>query len=588
MLQCHTETIARLFYNVSSSFLLLLIFFHFTSIFLAKVFILSGGNPFYQRNREGYVFNSFSDEEMEEGDEYSCHKPMEGEKHAANLCYGDHEGCIGKSNDELGRQSLDSSVATCYDTPDDVESGDEEAVVDEDHVVIDSDSCCDSEEIENDPTSNHGSNLQRNETYTRDEIEYGKKNRQTKELNFSQGENFLVFQPSKAEGKKLMQENDEGEIFGDTFTVGSTSKDSSEWRSSINCRDSCTDDPFSSSSRRSCPKWESYTLFQKYDEEMLFLDRISAQKLQETESLRSIQACPRSISERIVHKLGTRNKKSSRYRHNPYQELEAAYVAQICLTWEALNWNYKYFQRLRPSLREHDLGCPAYIAQQFQQFQVMLQRYVENEPYEHGRRPEIYARIRSLAPKLLQVPEYRGRILCLSNEQATIYVNLLLTHLVVCIDSDQDDRREAESNGSRIPSDSFLNIMKESVRTFMSFMKQDRRSHCEILAEFFSRKRSGSADATLLHLLKRVNKKKKAKLNNLRRPGKCFRKRRLREDEELEILMALIDLKVVSRVLRMADLSGEQLNWCENKMSKVRVSDRKLQRDSSPLFFPAH
>lgn len=105
----------------------------------------------------------------------------------------------------------------------------------------------------------------------------------------------------------------------------------------------------------------------------------------------------------------TRNKNSSDFRQNPYHELEGAYVAQICLTWEVLNWNYKYFQRLRAARRGHqDPGCPAYVAQQFQQFLVLLQRYVENEPYEHGRRPQIYARMRSLAPKLLQVPEYRG------------------------------------------------------------------------------------------------------------------------------------------------------------------------------------
>lgn len=100
------------------------------------------------------------------------------------------------------------------------------------------------------------------------------------------------------------------------------------------------------------------------------------------------------------------NKKPS--DHNPYSELEAAYVAQICLTWEALNWNYKNFQSKRAS--HVDVGCPETIAQQFQQFQVLLQRYVENEPYEHGRRPEIYARMRHLAPKLLLVPEYRGTI----------------------------------------------------------------------------------------------------------------------------------------------------------------------------------
>lgn len=127
------------------------------------------------------------------------------------------------------------------------------------------------------------------------------------------------------------------------------------------------------------------------------------------ESLRSIKSNPRSISDRIVYKLAAPKKQRTlNFQHNPYNELEGAYVAQICLTWEALNWNYKYFQRLRDSRRDSDHGCPAYIAQQFQQFQVLLQRYIENEPYEHGRRPEVYARMRGIAPKLLQVPEYRG------------------------------------------------------------------------------------------------------------------------------------------------------------------------------------
>jgi hypothetical protein len=128
--------------------------------------------------------------------------------------------------------------------------------------------------------------------------------------------------------------------------------------------------------------------------------------------LRSIKVSPRSISERIVYKFSSINKKPEDISNNPYHELEGAYVAQICLTWEALNWNYKNFQTKRAS--NVDVGCPATIAQQFQQFQVLLQRYVENEPYEYGRRPEIYARMRHLAPKLLLVPEYRGTIFLLS------------------------------------------------------------------------------------------------------------------------------------------------------------------------------
>lgn len=97
-------------------------------------------------------------------------------------------------------------------------------------------------------------------------------------------EDFFVFAPSKLESKKFQfegkeEDNRKEEGFGDGCTVGScTSKSSSEWRSSIKY----SEDPFSSSSRRSCPTWESYAVFQKYDEEMLFLDRISVQKLHET------------------------------------------------------------------------------------------------------------------------------------------------------------------------------------------------------------------------------------------------------------------------------------------------------------------
>ncbi|XP_040996446.1 uncharacterized protein LOC121242604 [Juglans microcarpa x Juglans regia] len=391
------------------------------------------------------------------------------------------------------------------------------------------------------------------------------------ETNFSADERFLIFVPPKLETKKFLargkdtdDDGDDDEIYGDSCTVGSTSKSSSEWKSSINYRDSGTDqDPFSFSSRRSCPKWESYTVFQKYDEEMMFLDRISAQKLHETESLRSIQVCPRSISERMVHKFATiKEKPPTDLRQNPYRELEAAYVAQICLTWEALNWNYKNFQQKRASRSPSDLdmGCPAHVAQEFQQFQVLLQRYIENESYEQGRRPEVYARMRLLAPKLLLVPEYR----------------------------DSEENKMQHGFGSRISSRAFLMIMEDGIRTFMNFLKADKKKPCQIISAFFSRNRRGSVDPTLLHLIKKVNKKKKTKLKDLRWGRKCLRRRKLSVDEEMEILMSQIDLKVVSRVLRMSDISEEQMHWCEEKMSRVRVLEGKLQRDSLPLFFPAH
>lgn len=294
----------------------------------------------------------------------------------------------------------------------------------------------------------------------------------------------------KAEELEEEEEEERGQIFGESCTNGSTSKSSSEWRNSVK-----TDDPFSTSSRRSCPKWESYTVFQKYDEEMTFLTRISAQKLHEAESLKSIMVEPRSISERIVHKLSSNGhkKKQKQYpgsngsRPNPYVELESAYVAQICLTWEALSWNYKNFERKRSTTQRsfNDVGCPAGIADQFRTFHILLQRYVENEPYEHGRRPEIYARMRTLAPKLLLVPEYQ--------------------------DYEEEEEKEDENEEgfrSRISSASFLMIMEECIRTFMNFLQADKEKPCQkIIKAFFGRSKRGPVDPTLVHLMKKVNTK---------------------------------------------------------------------------------
>lgn len=55
---------------------------------------------------------------------------------------------------------------------------------------------------------------------------------------------------------------------------------------------------------------------------------------------------------------------------------------------------------------------------------------------------------------------------------------------------------------------------------------------------------------------------------------------------QVELLLGLIDIKVVSRVLRMARISKEQLLWCEEKMSKIDLSENKLRRNASPILFP--
>ncbi|KAG5014733.1 hypothetical protein JHK85_020869 [Glycine max] len=570
MLLCpKEEALVKLFYNVvSSPFQLLFLILFSSSVFLVTFLTFTGRFPLIQRDQEyEYVYTEDEEEEEEENQEgYSCVDSNErlqvtcgkethvflqnDEGHQRTHSYSEefisHEESL---NEEESEEKHYSEMLSLHNSPQVSDLENEEVeTIQVDFPERDPDSVPNSAQVERRTTSPislsaYKRNKNRDDDHVSIEII---KNKKVQETNLARDERFFVFASTQLQSKKLMIEEKDDE--------------SSKWKSSIIGRDSDTEDEFSCSSR-SCPKWESYTLFQKYDEEMAILDRISAQKLHETESLRSIQMSPRSMSERIVYKFQNMNKKPAEAGHNPYHELEAAYVAQICLTWEALSWNYKNFRSKHASHQDHDTGCSATVVQQFQQFQVLLQRYIENEPYENGRRPEIFARMRLLAPKLLLVPEYQ-------------------------------DLEEDQKDGGfqcKISSASFLKIMEDGIKTFMNFLKNDKEKPCQILAAYFRRKQRGTVDPTLLRLMKKVNQKKRVKVKDLNHAGKCLRKRKLKVEKDMDILMALIDLKVVSRVLRMNDLSEEQLHWCEEKMSKVRIMEGKLQRDySTPLFFPSH
>ncbi|KOM57759.1 hypothetical protein LR48_Vigan11g079200 [Vigna angularis] len=563
MLLCPKEdALLKLFYNVSSPLHLLFLLLFSSAVFLLTFFTFSGRYPFIQRDQE-YEYVYTEDEEEEDTQEgYSCVDSTEGEnitcgkgvpvfvyneRHQRTHSYSEEFVSPRESLNEESEEKHYSETLSLHKSPQVSDFDNEGAeTVEEDFTARDSDSVPKSTKVtkvESRNTSPFNLNAYKGKKHHDDDhvsVEIIR-NKKVQEPNAARDERFFVFASTQLQSKKLMVEEKDDE--------------SSKWKSSINCRDSETEeDAFSSSSRRSCPKWESYTLFQKYDEEMAILDRISAQKLHETESLRSIQMSPRSMSERIVYKFQTINKKSVDVGHNPYRELEAAYVAQICLTWEALSWNYKNFRSKHASRQDNDTGCSATVAQQFQQFQVLLQRYIENEPYEHGRRPEIYARMRLLAPKLLLVPEYQ-----------------------------EEDQKDGGFQ-CKISSASFLKIMEDGIKTFMNFLKNDKEKPCQILAAYFRRNQRGTVDPTLLGLMK----KKRVKVKDLNHAGKCLRKRKLKVEKDMDILMALTDLKVVSRVLRMSELSEEQLHWCEEKMSKVRIMEGKLQRDySTPLFFPS-
>lgn len=57
-----------------------------------------------------------------------------------------------------------------------------------------------------------------------------------------------------------------------------------------------------------------------------------------------------------------------------------------------------------------------------------------------------------------------------------------------------------------ISSTEFLAILVDVIRTFLNFLQADKENPCQMLKAFIKRK-SSSANSTLLHVLRRANKK---------------------------------------------------------------------------------
>ena len=82
------------------------------------------------------------------------------------------------------------------------------------------------------------------------------------------------------------------------------------------------------------------------------------------------------------------------------------YVGQLCLSWEFLQWEYEKALELWES-DQYGLRRFNEVAGEFQQFEVLLQRFIENEPFQ-GPRVENYTKNRCVMRNLLQVPVIRG------------------------------------------------------------------------------------------------------------------------------------------------------------------------------------
>lgn len=91
-----------------------------------------------------------------------------------------------------------------------------------------------------------------------------------------------------------------------------------------------------------------------------------------------------------------------------HRDLELVYVGQVCLSWEILCWQQRKIQELK----NYDSQRPRrynLVAGEFQHFQVLMQRFIEDEPFQQGPcRFQNYVKNRCVIRNLLQVPAIKG------------------------------------------------------------------------------------------------------------------------------------------------------------------------------------
>ncbi|TXG69558.1 hypothetical protein EZV62_004493 [Acer yangbiense] len=281
-------------------------------------------------------------------------------------------------------------------------------------------------------------------------------------------------------------------------------------------------------------------VYEKYCE-LMFFDRMSEQQLNVAGSQTPSTPSPKSASKKLaspfrclslkkIEQPGEETENLQQPENDPYQDLETAYVAQICLTWEALHCQYTQMSQ-KISCQPENPTCYNQSAQELQQFQNLNPVY--------------------------------------------------LLRLEDC--SAQKENTEEEQSDSVVLSIDLMRIIESSILTLHLFIKIDKKRSGGVLNLFGNQ----SQIATPLHQVQSLLVKKGTKLKELRKRRKGWKKKSWPQTwEDIELLFGLIDIKVMSRVLRMVRITKEQLFWCEEKMKKLDLTDGKLQRDPSPILFP--
>ncbi|KAK7365075.1 hypothetical protein VNO80_13863 [Phaseolus coccineus] len=257
-----------------------------------------------------------------------------------------------------------------------------------------------------------------------------------------------------------------------------------------------------------------------------------------------------------------------KFRREVYSDLEMVYVGQLCLSWEFLRWEYDSALQLWES-DQYRFQSYNEVAEKFQQFQVLLLRFIENERFQ-GPRVEYYARNRCAMQNLLHVPVIR--------EDNT---------------KDEEKFKTRDADKNEITSDMLLEILEESIRIFWHFTKADKDA--SISAHKGPRetqaKLQDPADSEFLTEIQAKLQKKERRLNEFLKSRssilKMFQKHEEDSRDEFLYFFPQVEIKLVWRVLNLSKITKDQLVWCDNKLNNISIVNRRIHIEPSFSLFPS-
>ncbi|KAG7589528.1 hypothetical protein ISN44_As07g017980 [Arabidopsis suecica] len=249
------------------------------------------------------------------------------------------------------------------------------------------------------------------------------------------------------------------------------------------------------------------------------------------------------------------------------RDFETVYVGQVCLSWEMLRWQYDKVLEFDSQVTTYQYNL---VAGEFQLFQVLLQRFVENEPFQNSSRVETYLKNRRHFHNFLQIPLVRDDRSSKTNKKC---------------------RNEGEF---AVKIEMLREIIRESMSVFWEFLCADKDEFTSMMKVSHQTQVSPQdpLDLELLTDIRTDLQKKEKKLKEILRSQSCI-VMKLKKNESKsnvgvkdELLIAQIELRLVSRVMNMSKLTTEKLVWCQEKLSRISFNGRKIHIEPSFSLLP--